>query len=696
MKPIQTNSLSSSWALLGVFLLMNGLLSYVPLPLGSRLILMALLGLLFFMGLRLDRPQQPSPNNFHPPLWVWITFGFLALILRFGMLTRFEGWPGGDDSLQGLFAIDLNRHWTWRMFYTTGQHPPLWIWFLSLFFRLSPNSAFNLWFPPALVSLLFVLISTLAVGRLFDRGTALFFFCAVSFGFWPLYFGRFCVQADFVPLFEALTFLCLAGLWTAQVGAVQWGWAIGLGLCVGLGTYSYTGFISVLLGVSLGLLIWAWGKKERGLPIILYFTVLLIFLFPLVDAVLIEHVGGYIWGVSPLGGLYHWKDQFFNAASYITALFWGPLGGSADYGPVWGGFLNPVESAFFLLGLGVIREWKGSSTKWLLAGAFFLFLLPGLLTADIVEMLRVIPLMPLLYLVSAVGFFDLWKEAVNLGRKAFLVFLMILSVGMNLYHLAKVRSADGPLTQKFSYQERVNEGYWAYRHLLEAAQTQGPGLVFSDFLPLARDHALHVMSYPFNALLNPSLVSSQAKWAGLLTNVHYGAFLKKRFPDSQWFYVTPPKDPVGGTDDGGSVVGIIPITPENRNTFNRWSKAHDYFNELSVEAENAMNNRELYAQQVAKLPGGYPLMEGDSFLESVYGEWVAQYHLGINLDLNISALERALQKGYPSANLYFKLGNFLAAQNRIPEAEKAFAGAAACPINHTQAAHYLQTLEGRE
>lgn len=701
MKPLQANIVSPLWPLLGVFLVINILLSYISLSLATWLILLLVLGLLVFLGFRIDRDASSESYDltlipgFNPPFWVWGAIGGVAILLRFGMLTSFEGWPGGDDSLQGLFAIDLNRHWNWRMFYTTGQHPPLWIWFLSLFYRFSSNSAFNLWFPPALVSSLFVLVSTLAVRRFVPRGMAFPFFLSLSLGFWPLYFGRFCVQADLVPLFEALAFLCLGGLWNAEGDLSGKLWAAALGLSVGVGAYSYMGFLSVVVLVSLAVLALGLNKKEKIRTGCLYLLILLGALLPLGLACLSERVGGYIFGASFLGGLYSWKAEVAHATSYVTTLFWGPLGSGADYGPVWGGFLNPVECAFFFLGLLTIRGWRNSAPKWFLGVAFFIFLLPGLLTADQVEMLRVIPVMPFLYLVTCLGFLDLWRKAGTRMGRTLLILLAFVSIGLNLFHLAEVRSKDGPLSEKLSYQERANEGYLAYRTLQDASQTRGPGLVFTDFLLLARDHALHVMTFPFNALLNSKLDPSQAQWAGIQTNFHYGAFLQKRFPDSQWQYVTPPGENPERRADGGSVVGIIPITPENRKVFAQWTETHEYLNDLSVEAENSMNDQDLYSQQVEKLPAGYALVRGDPFLESVYGEWVAQYHVGSNLDSNVRALERAIQMGYPAANLFFKLGNFLAGENRISEAEKAFALAARCQPNHTQAEVYLKALQNQ-
>lgn len=407
---------------------------------------MAVLVLLFFLGLRNawgdgDKSfNQPRISKFSPPTWIWIVFGLLALVLRFGMLSSFEGWPGGDDALQGLFALDLNRHWTWRMFYTTGQHPPLWIWLISLFYRFSSNSAFNLWFPPALVSSLFVMASALVARWFFPKGMVFPFFLVLSFGFWPLFFGRFCVQADLVPLLEVLVLLCIGGLWKSDQGWSAKFWAVALGLSVGTGAYSYTGFLTVLLGASMALLTWAWGKRERRLAAILYFVTLLILLWPLMLAVFNERVGGYILSASPIGGFYHLKDEALHAVSYITTLFWGPMGSSADYGPVWGGFLNPVEGTFFLLGLLIIQSWLSPAEKWLLGGAFLLFLLPGLLTGDLVEMLRVIPVMILIYFFPCIGFLSMWQGVRGRVSKGLLITLAVLSFFLNLFHMAKVRS----------------------------------------------------------------------------------------------------------------------------------------------------------------------------------------------------------------------------------------------------------------
>jgi len=676
--------------------LINSLLSYFPFPISTKIILILLLVMLFVMGLRLRNPALADSSDHsgskvanQVPLWIWMAVGCLALVLRFAFLTTYDGWPG-DYSIFGYYALELNHHWSWQFFFTPGQIPPLWFWINALFFHLFDSPSFNLWFPPALVTFLSLVFSTLAVRRLFPGKLLFPFFFALSSGFWPVYVGRDASQAVLVPLFESLCFLFLER-WVSSNGHRKgWAWGLALGFFAGLGVYSYVGFLSVLLAVVLGVLWLALKKPELRKSAAGVGLILLAVLVPLGLAAFRERIGGYFVGVSLFSGYFKWGDQLLNDASFLTCLLWGPLKGTTANGPALGGILNPLEGAFLLIGL---LEWWKKKKGWnraLPLGLFLLFLLPGLLSADSVETLRILPVMPILYLAAAWGFLNFWD--INQARlgKAVLVLLALVSVGLNLYQLAIARTGDGSLFKKISVEDQSNEGYWAYQRLAEEARHEGPGLVFSDFILLPHDHALHVMTFPWNALLKPGLDPDKAKWAGILTNVHYGSFLAERFPQARWTYVTPVP-----ADDGGSVLGIIPVTRENQPVFFKWASAQVFFREMFLEAQDAMNDRGFYTRQVEKLPAGYGLMQGDPFLESVYGEWVAQYHMGNTLEPNLLALKRALKNGYPTANLYFKLGNFLAADQKIPEAEVAFAQALRCQPNHTQAGAYLKALQSR-
>lgn len=199
------------------------------------------------------------------------------------------------------------------------------------------------------------------------------------------------------------------------------------------------------------------------------------------------------------------------------------------------------------------------------------------------------------------------------------------------------------------------------------------------------------MTYGFNGCLNPKVQSQDCRWAGVITNVHYQKFLLRRFPDSRWYWLDP-----GREEDGGLAVGLIPIHQENQGQFNLWKAVHDYLHFINFEAENILNSPPAYRAATQNLAKGYPLLKADPFLESVFGEWVAQYHFSANnYDENMVAIQRAIQKGYPAANLYYKLGSFYYYLNRQPDkSRQAYLLAARCHPNYTNANEVLATLWG--
>jgi tetratricopeptide (TPR) repeat protein len=229
----------------------------------------------------------------------------------------------------------------------------------------------------------------------------------------------------------------------------------------------------------------------------------------------------------------------------------------------------------------------------------------------------------------------------------------------------------------------------AYRVLDSARSRLGPGLIFTDFLLLSHNHSLEVGTYWFNAALNRNLDPGQAHWAGIVTNIDYQHYLAERFPRAQWVWVD--QDQPG--EDGGLTVGIVPIDGGNQAVFQKWLEAHEIFHGLSVQAENILNQKDLYHQAALGLSSHASFMGSDPFLESCYDEWTAQYHYGTGYETNIAAIQRALQKGYPTAPLYCKLGNFYWAEGRLTEAREAYAMAIKQKPNDTVAAQAQQYMD---
>ena len=660
--------------------------------------LVFLMGVLLPCGFLLRRtgpassfPYPPNHRERVPsiPVWIPAAAALFGLFERFYKLTALRHWLSSDEALQGFFAIDLLHQWSWRFFYTTGQHPPMLIWLLKFFFQFFKSPFFNLWFLPAVLSALFAFLGYLAARLFFPKTISTIYGCLLATAFWPLFYGRFCVQGGLVPAFEAAVFLALGGMFKGRSGRVKAFSAAGLGLLLGVGTWTYTSWAAVVLFV---VCVFVYGFLKRRISRASFFSFLACLLagaLPWLMAVFREKFGGYLMGVSMLGGFFDWKEQLLTSVSYFTTLFWGSLREPVSYGPSIGGMLNPFLGACFFLGVAELyRLRKGWPVK-ALGPAFILFLLPGVLSADHVEMFRLIQLMPVLLLVAAAGvaaFLEFFKPN---RRKWVFVLLLVLSSLFDFYHLMAATSQPSSLSSAKARPTVQDENYWAYEQLKPVAQKLGPGLIFTDFILLTHNHTLHVATYPFNALENAACDPAQARWAAVVTNIHYAPFLLRRFPGSQWRPITPYP-----TEDGGSVVGLIPVTSRNQAVLLGWIPVHQYFHRLGIEAENMMNNQADYQNAVQNLPSGYPLLKSDPFLESCYGEWAAQYHEGPGLDWNIQAVRRALQKGYPTANLYYKLGSFYFWNHEPEKARQAYLLAARCRPNYTNAKEVLARLWG--
>lgn len=697
MKDSVFNKLGSPWALFLLFGVVFSFLSFASWTPGVKGWLFAafLLLFVFFLVKHPHRGRPPAKADFEKeepvlfPGWFFTAAALAAVGLRFFKLTTFRHWLSSDEALQGYFAIDLIHQWSWRFFYTSGQHPPLLIWALKGFFQFFESPFFNLWFLPALLSTLFVFLAYGAARSFFSRNLSLVYAWLLAASFWPIYFGRFCVQGVWVPVFEAAVFLVGGALLKAKGKRARLIWASTLGLLTGIGTWTFTSWIVVAFFVFCLMFYGLRDRAKNGRPFVLFSLFLFLGCLPWVLAAFRERFGGYLVGVSMLSGFFSWKEQFLTSVSYLTNLFWGTLREPVSYGPSWGGMLNPLLSACFLLGVFELYRHRATLRIKVLGTAFAVLLMPGLLSADHVEMFRIIQLMPLLLLVAAAGILGLLVSLPVGWRKGTVILLLLLSSLFDVARLGKAIPDSAPLFSNHEAKQPAvqDENYWAYQWLEPAAEQLGPGLVFTDFILLAHSHTLAVASYHFNALSNPAFDPSKARWAAVITNIHYAPSLLKRFPGSQWHPISP--SPV---EDGGSVVGLIPITPQNQEALLSWVPVARYFHGLGIEAENMMNNGGEYQEALRKLPAGYVLLKGDPFLESCYGEWMAQYHEGSGFEWNIQALQRAVQKGYRTANLYYKLGSFYY-WNRQPEkARQAYLMAAQCRPNYTNAKEVLAAL----
>jgi len=671
---VKTSSLSlPTPVLFGILLVTNTCLSYGTFSLMTKGFLFALGVLLPCVLWLLDRPASEKktptptwsfPKSFFSPTTL-LLFLLAAVLLRTWGLTTFRTWPTGDEGVLGFLAIERLLGRDDRFFTTVGQHPPFYLWSLTGSFALWKDSFTALWSLPALLSCLCVPLAYYAARTLFPPAFALLCALLMGFSYWPLLFGRFSHQATPIPLWELGALLLLA--LSLKRPPSQRPWLLSaLGVWTGLGSLIFPAWGSVLI-LILVTVAWSTLRGPRRSPrlFFLFLGALGLGLLPLILGMLhsTEGFGRHILDVSHARSL----SSLSVPLSFLTSLFWGTHGVKVDYGPVWGGVLNPVLASCFLLGiLGIFREFRSPLSLWVLS-ALGLGLLPGLLSADYLEYFRIIQLLPLLLFVSAWGLFRLVPTLPSKGRG--LLALLILSTALDLLHLGHPREGFQPFlpgAKTLPVQEHL-----AFQALEKESLSKGAGLVFTDFLPLVHGQSLPMAVHPFDATGNPRLDPDKATWAGLVTNRLYRPFLLRRFPEARWVDLGE-----GFPEFHTLTVGILPVTPGNRATLGEWREAQALFRALRLGSDGMFNDKARYQRTLdTHLPQGDALVKGDPFLVSALGEWAAQYYFGPSRKRNIEVLQRALEKGYPAPHLHYQLGAQLALEGEEAKARKSFLAA---------------------
>jgi 4-amino-4-deoxy-L-arabinose transferase-like glycosyltransferase len=696
------------WIYFGIFLASNFLLSYFAFPLEARLWI-GLLGLLLPFGFLLrQKPQAESltalNKEFLPPLplWAWTLLGAAAVFIRFYKLTSLSVWPLYDEGMYGYYASGLTRQWNWQMFYGSSQAPPLYIWMEAGLFKLFGVSLSTLWLLPALVSSLLFPAAYWAARGFFSRSLSVL--AAVLFGlsFWPAYVGRFSLMTGLVLLAECLALGALARLLTETRPASRPVRALLLGGLVGLGFYTYLHWPALAALLVLGIFVlfwWEWRKNPSVAFKVLFGFSLSAFLvlLPLLMGFSREVAGqlsSYLNHLSAAKAASGW-NQFQVSASYVASLFWGMDLSYHTYQPVWGGYLNPVLGAFFFLGLAeALRRLKEPFFLWLLA-ALALFVLPGALTSERATS-RMILVFPVLALMVVLGFRRLL--AAQPKRVPLWIALGVLSLGLDAFHLAYAYPRVWENLDHWKGYEKSYARYQAYLHLKAAAEKDGPGLIFADFVPGLADQTLTVASYGFNAAQNPKLDPGQAHWAAVLANVNYQPFLKRRFSDGTAYALS--KDSV--EPDGGWMLWVFPVTPARLSVLRQWQAASHILEPFVEESLCDISGRS-HGEMDQALDRAYPAFRGDPFLESCFWEKQADLflrHAMLSKDFPSSSsaeiaqsaqcLSQAVQKGYPAAHLYRQLGVDELLLLNDKQARLDLGKALRAPLNFTDAAQFLK------
>jgi hypothetical protein len=622
-------------------------------------------------------------------------FFFLFLVLSTGIFFRFyhldtlSVWPLLDEGRNAFFGWSLSKHWNWRLFYDISQMPPLSYWLLGLYFKIIQPSLLSLWFFPAILSSLLLPLGFFAVRRYFPRNFSLLFFCILALCFYPFYLGRFNHQAVLLVFWELLTFLVLGFLHSSNASSLK---KIALlGLCAGIGFYIY--FSWPLVALAIVLLVFHQTAGQRKGLLWIFGLVVLIVVSPLLVIAQREGYGSYIhslWIYQSEISYWEWLHQSF---SYITGLFWGLETARHAYKPFWGGYLNPLLTASFFIGLLELFRFRRSPISKALLGMFVFFLLPAFVSKDI-EMFRIVQVLPVLLLIVTVGLMVLLSSIPSKKRFAVFIFLIIASAALDFYHLTvPYHKACSSQFERWASYAKSAERWRAYQILKKVSAAQGPGYIFSNFDPYPFDKSLFIATCPFNLEGNSNIKESDTKWVAFLTNVNFRPFLSKRFPKAMLTWLSSDLS----TADGGLMLAVIPLKlyPE---IFSPWVKANEQLKPASLEMLNRPLNEK--RNDILKIISmAYPAFRGDPFLESVYWNLVylnhsadGQFHDAM-LDLN-----QALTKGYKTSYFYNELGGLLFSKRDYPGARNAFRKAIISKLNQTPAEDnlkYLNQLETR-
>jgi tetratricopeptide (TPR) repeat protein len=688
------------------FLLLAGhlLLSFADLsPANSIWTGIFLIGFPFFSLLKAaleDTREESLPlyrqEVFQAPGWLaWFSLALIAVAARLYRLTSLSAWPSVDEGVHAFIALDLCRHWNWRILSYCSQLPPFYFWLEGVLFKMRGPSLSSLWLLPSVLSLLPFLFAYRESKRYFSKSFSFLLAFAAGLGFWPLLAGRYSHPAVLVFPWACLTLAGLGRFVRAERDKEKL-YALLLGLLAGTGFYTYLSWAPVALWTAL-VVLW----KSRGLraPFWIFTAALLASLLPLAGAMVQNGYGNYLaanWALSNPGGI---LLLLLSPFRYLRALFWGDPH-YYFYSSTWGGLLNPLAASFFSIGLaGLFRPGSRKMGFWFLA-ALALFLLPGILTSSI-NGLRVIQALPVVLFCSAVGFQTLAAALPPLPRGKVVLAVLLASASMDVYHLG------GPYHRLWtSHQESwpINsksvEYPRAYPLLEEQNRREGPGLIFTAFQPNWTDQSLTVATYGFNAALNPALDPSTARWAAWVCNIHYLPFLEARFPEGRAVWLS---EGVPG-DEGGWMLEIVPVSGQSPETWARWTAAN---NALLDGVSVLMNRKEggSYAETRQALLKAQPLAQGDPFLECCLWEQVfnsynsdAAYgdrHQFKDFQGALAALDQGLILGYPNAYFYNERGSMEVLVGQRKEAMEDFKRAVRCSLDKTSAADNLKALEGQ-
>jgi hypothetical protein len=703
------------WPYFLTFLGVNLFLSYseasfeIKLWVGFMLVILPL-GLIFsnLKPIPAAEPLFREQTPLFPSRWVWVILILLFISLRFYHWSQIPSWPTRDEVTNGFLAMQLDQKWRSNLFFSYQNLPPFYFWLLSFFFKFVPPSLTSLWLLPSLISILIPFVGYWTCRMFFSRSLSFLWFLVCALSFWPLFFAKLSMPPVLIPLFE-LSALGLLGLFRKNRLRPNAGiWAALFGLMLGLGFYTFFNWlwISAALGAAFLFSLRAVPARSRKYLFAWAFLPAFAAVFPLLWVYFHLPKNSYFQDISIFAVL---KGSPFDPAQYlvtclshVTALFWGTYGDINYFGyrPYWGGFLNPLLGSLFFTGLiQIVKRRSHPLIQWILASSVFFFI-PAFLSLASVEGFRVISLLPVLFLGTALGFESILKTLRKpLLQILFLVLIWILSIGLDLHHLSRVYSYFWSSQIDLDQYADQQETFRAHQILDAVQQKLGPGFILTEFdcrlgeQPVLQSLAL--TGFPYDAGRNSRIDPAAARWAALPAESRDFFYLKKEFPNNVSFSLG--ESPYRSKWHHPFYLVLIPLTAQNQARLIRWWKADQLMEGLLYESVNEFSRQSSFSIQ-KELLENKAVFSGDSFLELHRWNWLAtEFEREYQYSNAAQARQMAILEGsgLPLGDLYFRWGLDLDLAGNHKKALQAILMGSRFNPSHELPKNFLEDLKRR-
>lgn len=389
-------------------------------------------------------------KNMNKKIIILLLIIFLAFFFRFWQLDLIPPglWP--DEAMNGNDAVETLKSGNFKLFYPDNNgREGLFMWIISLSFYFFGINMWSLKFSSALLGSLTVLGMFFLTKEVFlifkkeDKTAPLVASFLLATSFWHLNFSRIAFRAIMSPFCLLFSFyFLLRGFRTKKI----WNFILS-GIFFGIGFHTYISFrmAPLLFLAFLTPLFFQYLKNKSLNKYIAFVSLYLISIFIValpIGIYFLNNPGDFMGRTSQVSIFDSENPLLFGAKSLISHLAMFNFYGD----PNWRHNFSTSPMLPFSLGLlflvGVIASLKGFFISFrnkdysllavysLIFSWFFVMLLPGILTSEgIPHALRVLNVIPVVYLLVTIGFFWVYKKLKeNLKEEKKIKILNILTI----------------------------------------------------------------------------------------------------------------------------------------------------------------------------------------------------------------------------------------------------------------------------